>query len=182
MAKQPWTWPKPKRWPNSSPQRLARLKRGPDERLLIEEALDWGERRAAVVVQQHPLRIAAYSRPFDAVVLLHFTLPEVISQHLRLGSRLLSVNLYRRKPGADPDPDLSAGPRAKRPTDNFVPYIADFLTGDTKRLALRKAEISEAEWQHTAALGRAYLAKHPDLARDGRPTRCGIPARSFTAV
>jgi hypothetical protein len=41
----------------------------------------------------------------------------------------------------------------------------------------KKAEIAKAEWRRAEALGREYLKRHGEKARDGRPLLCHLPAK-----
>jgi hypothetical protein len=138
------------------------------------EHLENGDSRAAVVISLSPLIIAAYTDELDCVAMLKFP-PDLVQEYgLRVGSRLLTVNIYRY--GDRPVSDLENGPASYRRHSNFEPYIAEFLSADYERIDRRKLEISEQEWNRTIELAHAYLDKHGSRFRDGYPLRCLIPA------
>jgi len=138
------------------------------------EHLLHGDSRAALVVCLQPLLVAAYTDELDCIALLHFP-PELVAEYgLQIWTRLLTVNLYQA--GSTPVADLENGPASYHRYCNFDPLIAEFVSDDFPRIEYRKAEISEAEWQRTAALAHAYFAKRGTLARDGRPMHSGDPA------
>jgi hypothetical protein len=143
--------------------------------LHIEEHLNNGDSRAAVVVHLEPLIVAAYTDELDCVALLEF--PDEFAQEyqLRVGSRLLTVNTYKlRSKGIAPD--LLPGEREHRRYGNFSPYIAEFLSDDNERIAERKAEIAEEEWQRAERMGREALVRNNGATRDGGPLLCMEPA------
>lgn len=148
--------------------------RGNEQRTYIEEQLQFGDSRAAVVVSLQPLLIAAYTDELDCIAMLRFPDHFCHGYNLALGTRLLTVNCYGREPNYDPD--LILGPMMIKRWTGFHPLIADFLTNDLHRLALRKQEIAEDEWQRTWAMGLEYANRRPGIARDGRPVYSSIPA------
>src|SRR5262249_51250149 len=78
------------------------------ERIYIEEQLQHGDSRAAIVVCTAPLLVAAYSDELDCIAMLRF--PNTFAEEYKLwvGSRLLTVNTYGR--GQKYDEDLILGP------------------------------------------------------------------------
>jgi hypothetical protein len=86
----------------------------------------------------------------------------------------LTVNTYYEQPTVAPD--LIPGPGELGNWQNVSPLIADFLSEDVDRIAARKAQVEEAEWQRCALLGREYLRLRPGIARDGSPYECWRPA------
>jgi hypothetical protein len=143
------------------------------QRTYIEEQLQCGDSRAAVVMFTRPLLIAAFTGDLDCVALLRF--PSEFAHRYRLseGSRLLTVNCYGDSP--DYDADLIPGPNAKSRWTGFHPVIAEFVTEDDRRVKARKQGISEEEWQRAQALGKEYMRLRPGVARDGRPVFSSIP-------
>jgi hypothetical protein len=142
----------------------------------IEEQLLFGDSRAAVVITTSPLLIAAYTDEMDCVVLLRFSHRFVSEYDLKPGSRLITVNTYVYSGDGSYENDLKLGPEAGDHYENFMPFIADFLTDDVERLAQRKSEISEDEWQRTKEMGRKYLGDNYASPRDGRPCWSVLPA------
>jgi hypothetical protein len=141
----------------------------------VEEQLLYGDSRAAIVIITSPLVVAAYTDEIDCVVLLRFPDRFVSDYNLDYGSRLITVNLYQDSDGSH-ESDLNPGPDTRDYYQNFAPLIADFLTDDVERLAERKAEIGEDEWQRTKKLGQAYLMEEYARPRDGRPFWNFLPA------
>jgi len=151
------------------------LGKGWDEKLYIQEQLLGGDIDAAVVMSTSPLLIVAYSEDLDCVAMLRFSESLVTEYDLREGSRLLTVNSY--KSNQPYDPDLTIGPNHTSRWVGFHPLIADFLTEDMQQLKRRKRAITEDEWQLATTMGRAYMKRYPDIARDGRPVFASIPAK-----
>ena len=141
----------------------------------VEEHLQHGDSRAAIVVSVDPLRIAAYTGELDAVALLGFDRRFARGQALAAGQRLLVVNTYSPR-SAGVATDLREGPGAHGRWGNFAPYVAEFLSDDTARIEARKKEIDEAEWLRTVTLAREWIERHGLAARDGRPLACANPA------
>ena len=141
---------------------------------LIADHLIHGDSRAAVVLSVSPLLVAAYTDELDCIAMLRFPDDFVSEFQLQVGHRLLTVNTYSSDgPLAG---DLEHGPASYYQFVNFSPYVADFLSDDLDRIGRRKASISENEWGRTVDLGRRSVARYGERARDGRPSRCSIPA------
>jgi hypothetical protein len=153
---------------------LAFIRIGWPQRIYIEEQLQCGDSRAAVVVSTTPLLIAAYTDELDCVAVLRFPGEFVDQYRLSIGTRLLTVNCYGRSP--DYDPDLILGPKLIQRWTGFHPVIAEFLTDDFDRVQARKNEITEDEWRRTETMGTEYVKSRPGIARDGRPVYSSIPA------
>lgn len=144
------------------------------QRIYIEQQLQCGDSRAAVVVSTKPLLIAAYTDELDCIAMLRFP-DDLTHQHrLSVGTRLLTVNCYGNPPRYDPD--LILGPKLIRRWTGFHPLIAEFLTDDYDRVQTRKKQIAEDEWQRAQAMGMEYTKLRPGVARDGRPVYSSIPA------
>lgn len=144
------------------------------QRTYLREHLQNGDSRAAVVVSVDPLLVAAYSDELDCVALLRFPGEFVADYKPEIGTRLLTVNTYRR--GTEVDTDLAPGPRDRGSWSGFHPVIADFVSDDEPTIDARKDAITEDEWERTYKLGCRYLHDHPGKARDGRPVFAGAPA------
>jgi hypothetical protein len=134
-----------------------------------------GDARAAVVVSSEPLLVAAYSDDLDAVAVLRFPAGLAEAHGLRVGSRLLAVNSYRRGRGIDPD--LTPGPGRAGAWTGFMPVVAEFVSDDAETIEAHKRRIADAEWRRAGDLGREYLRLRPGVARDGRPIDCAVPAQ-----
>lgn len=132
----------------------------------IIEHMRVGDSRAAVVVLQDPLFVAAYSDELDCVAMLRFP-PKACDETLPIGARLLTVNTYLRS--EDYSVDLDPGPLRRNRWQGFHPVIADFICADQAHVELRKREIADAEWERARTMGLAYLSGRPGLWRDGRP-------------
>ena len=158
---------------------LAYFRLGWPQRTYIEEQLECGDSRAAVVISTSPLLIAAYTDELDCVAMLRFPGEFVDQYQLSKGTRLLTVNCYGSLP--DYDPDLILGPKLIKRCTGFHPLIADFLTDDGERVEARKKQISEDEWQRALDMGTEYARRYPRVARDGRPVYSATPAPRSTA-
>jgi hypothetical protein len=136
--------------------------------------LSHGDSRAAVVVSVAPLLVAAYTDEIDCIALLQFPDDLLGEYDLHVRDRLLTVNRYVA--GGLLAPDLEDGRLSYHRFSNFQPMIADFLTEDSDRLRQRKIRIGEDEWVRTWVLGRRYLERFGNVARNGRPQFCMRPA------
>jgi hypothetical protein len=144
-------------------------------RFLVEDQLNHGDSRAAVIVSLDPLLIAAYTDELDCIALLRFPQEFVREYNLCQYEHLLTVNRYWRNPPLAPD--LENGPFSYRRYTNFQPFIAEFLSDDSDRIRRQHYGINEQEWQRTMILGQQYLQRYGLTARDGHPSRCILPAR-----
>lgn len=146
-----------------------------DDRVMYRERLTehlrFGDSRAAVVVDPEEVLVAAYTDELDCVVLLKFD-PQLTRQYRwEAGTRLLTVNTYKRK--RDRADDLTFGPNYLDRYGNFHPLIADLLTDDMRTLKDRKSRIEENEWSRTIEFAKQAMLK-PVPPRDGRPMLAGI--------
>jgi hypothetical protein len=142
----------------------------------FREHLACGDSRAALVISIDPLLVAAYTDELDCVAILQFSDRLVRKYSLKIGVRLLTVNLYRW-PGGDFARDLENGPASYHRYYNFIPFIAEFLSDDLEKIEARKANISESEWERTKYLADRYIIKNGRArVRDGRPLYCDRPA------
>jgi len=142
------------------------------QREIIIEHMSFGDSRAAVVVSSDPILVAAYTDELDCVAMLRFE-PGSHIPDLALGSRLLTVNTYKR--GTKLDSDLFPGPLRMDRWVGFYPIIADFICSDQGVVDRRKAEIEAEEWERTHRLGVDYLSAHPGISRHGSPCKSAIP-------
>lgn len=137
--------------------------------------LQTGDSRAAVVVSVAPLVVAAYTDELDCVALLRFPERLVEEFGLRVGSRLLTVNMYTPASSEGRSNDLVPGPRDTKQYSNYMPLIAEFLVINLDRVEHRKEAIREDEWQRAEEMGKEMLGRG-FLPRDGRPLYCGKPS------
>jgi len=167
-----------RQWPRSGSLLgvIARWISGDKAAEKIDEHLQLGDSRAAVVLSCAPLLVSAYTDELDCVAVLAFPQSFVEKYGLEVGSRLLTVNTYFR--GTAVVSDLFPGPASYFTFYNFNPMIAEFLSEDAQRIAERKAEIDEAEWERCLALGREYVQTRPGVVRDGSPFKSALPART----
>ncbi len=142
-------------------------------REIIIEHMHFGDSRAAVVVSTTPLLVAAYTDELDCVAMLRFV-PGPPIPDLTVGSRLLTVNTYRR--GSNMDGDLVPGPLRIERWVGFYPIIADFICANQDVVDRRKAEIEDDEWERTLRFGVEYLSTHPGTSRNGAPCLSSRPA------
>ena len=140
----------------------------------LKEHLMAGDSRAAVVMSTNPLLVAAYTDELDAVAILQFPDSLVKEHGLKVGSRLLTVNVY---PQAKV-PDMELGPKNLGRYGNFFPIIADFVTDAPQRVDQRKLTIAEEEWQRCQSMGEAYRRAHPTWIRNGSPLYSAVPAQT----
>jgi hypothetical protein len=134
---------------------------------MLDEHLQVGDSRAACVLSVEPLLVAAFTDELDCVAILRF--PDWLAgeHNLKVGDRLLTVNTYNRVPAVVPD--LIAGPKQYRRYGSFYPVIADFFSDDAARIARRKADIAEPEWDRCATMASTYLQRYPGRWRNGSP-------------
>jgi hypothetical protein len=142
----------------------------------LNEHLQCGDSRAALVLDPAQGIIAAYTDELDCVVLLKFEAELIAPYNWRSGARLLTVNTYTEI-GFGIAPDVTPGPNHYARYGNFFPLIADLLTEDYRRLAHRKAQIPESEWIRAWQMGqRAYQSKRL-VPRDGRAVFSRFPTQ-----
>lgn len=146
------------------------------QKVYLEEQLQNGDSRAAVVVSTEPLLVAAYTDELDCVALLKFPATFDPGFTVARGTRLLTVNCYGSN--EERDSDLTPGPDDLGQWTGFHPLIADFLSDDLDRIEIRKREISEDEWERAERMGMEYLKRQPHIIRDGSPVFSSTPATS----
>jgi len=144
---------------------------------LLDEHLQLGDSRAAVVVQTAPsILVAAYTDELDCLVILRF--PSFVKQFYQLekGTRLLTVNTYTC--GIRTARDLRPGLLNTHRYCNYFPIIAEFLSNDIEYIERRKEEILDDEWQRISTFMLQHLSakKSKFRARNGSPYFSMIPA------
>ncbi|UCG33771.1 MAG: hypothetical protein JSU68_03880 [Phycisphaerales bacterium] len=148
---------------------------------VIEEHVRLGDSRAALVMATDPVIVAAYTDELDCVALLRFDSWVREHHNLRESDRLLTVNTYVDPDDGPPAPDLIFGPQQCCRWVDFWPIIADFVTDDAARLAARKAQIDDAEWERTRRMAARLLARPKVPPRDGAPMHSLIPSKDADA-
>lgn len=146
---------------------------GMDYEKQLDRHLYLGDSRPACVMSLEPLLVAAYSDDLDCVVMLKYPSFLIEEHQLKVGSHLLTINSYFE--GKRVARDLTPGPNQHGPWTNFYPMIAEFFSDDGARIAERKAEITEEEWDRCQALGELYLEKFPGRFRNASPLYCDQP-------
>ena len=143
---------------------------------MLAEHMSSGDSRAAIVVNEIPLIVAAYSDEIDCVALLRF--PGFLKNvyDLRSGGRLLTVNTYGS--GKPLSSDLTAGPAALGHMSSFFPIIADFVSHDAAAIDRRKQSIAQEEWNRTWTFAQKKLQEAAWAIRDGRPLNSWRPVRT----
>jgi len=137
--------------------------------------LHFGDSRAAIVLSQSPLIVAAYCDEMDASILLRFPSFLVEEYNLEIGSRLVTANLHSDE-GDRIASDISPGPNYRHQFNNLRPLIADFLARETDQVKARSRSIADAEYQRCMELGeKSLIARRP--IRSGRPLETGQPRR-----
>ena len=84
---------------------------------ILDEHLRMGDSRAACVASLEPLLVAAYTDELDCIAMLCFPTHLVKEYDLKCGSRLLTVNTYRRNEQIAAD--LIPGPEKTNRYSNF---------------------------------------------------------------
>jgi hypothetical protein len=145
----------------------------------IAEHLQLGDARAAVVVADDPVLVAAYTDELDCVAMLKF--PSFVAEqlHLRPGTRLLTINTYAV--GLFVARDLQPGPLRYKRYNNFYPIVAEFLSDDADRIARKKDRIKEDEWTRCEDMGCDYLLRSKVKVRNGSPFRSEFVAREIVS-
>ena len=87
--------------------------------------------------------------------------PFITKYNLVVGSRLITVNMYKNN--FKFDQDLIVGPfyhytigsrQHRSRWSGFVPIIADFVTDDFNRVEVRRDHIEEGEWDRAYKMGK----------------------------
>ena len=120
--------------------------------------------------------MAAYTDELGCIALLRFPQWLMEEHELPRGGRLLTVNAYLFD--TEPIPDLLTHNRYT----NFYPVIPEFGSHDRQRIAERKTEICEEEWERCERMGHDYLVRFPQRWRDGSPQHRITPAEDSAPV
>jgi hypothetical protein len=135
----------------------------------------FGDANPALVAAVRPdaLIVSAYSGDIDCVVFLRFAPAAAGGHDFKPGDRLVALNSYAKDD--EIAPDLTPGPDYREWT-NYNPYIAEFMTDDTERVARLHQELPAWSWEKCIAMTNAALKSKKIRPRDGRPLRSSRPA------
>jgi hypothetical protein len=142
----------------------------------LQKTIATSDGQPAVVTSVEPLRVAAYSDDFDAIVTLKFP-STVDTTDLQVGTRLLSANTYSAFGARERNAvasDIKPGPNDAQMFDNFIPIIVQFVSSDEPRINKLMAGIPSEDWKRLAELARGVTNRRWGH-RDGRPSLAHRP-------
>ena len=131
----------------------------------VARSLCFGDTQPAYVLSTEPLRIAAYSDEFDAVVVLDFPAEFVEKFNVTAGMKLTSSVTYFRD-NRLPD-DLFPGEDTSGRYSDFMPIIQLFLGKNDAKIAEKTALFDDSVWKKVIDKAIAYRDAHPGMYRDG---------------
>lgn len=138
-----------------------------DSRSYIQMQMNDGDIQTAVVVSTDPLLVACRSEDLDAVVLQCYPVELGRARGWEVGTCLLICCTYNGYGPLRKNKDIDPSPRANPKFKSFGPILADLYAADTAYLERKKSEIPQAMWQAAWEMGKAYMAAHPGMARNG---------------
>lgn len=144
-----------------------------DQIAYLNEHLDRGDSRAAIVASVKPLVVSAYSDELDAVILVQFPNALVDQYSLAVGDRLIASWVYPSL-GQDPS-DIVLGSGNLKRYNNGAPIVADFLSGSIDKLKQRKLGVSAQEWARANDLTPTALKRANGRYRSCFPLVTGLP-------
>lgn len=144
----------------------------------INDHLDRGDSRAALVASIEPLVVSCYSDELDAVILVEFPAKLAQQYELKAGDKLIASWTYPRRSefASDIEPGESYLGRQK----NGIPYVADFFSDSQEKIARRKAGVSDAEWKRTRELTGPALRRAAGKYRSAFPLETHLPPDGLT--
>ncbi len=131
----------------------------------VARALCYGDTQPAYVLSTEPLRIAAYSDEFDAVVVLDFPSEFVEKFNVTAGMKLTSSVTYFTD-GRIPD-DLFPGEDTTGRYSDFMPIIQLFLGKNDAKIMEKTSLFDDGEWKKVIDKSIEYRDSHPGMFRDG---------------
>ena len=132
----------------------------------IKEYLMYGDTQPAVVVSTSPLIISAYSDEMDAVLLLCFPSVLVTTYNLKVGTRLVTSNIYFT--GNKVVRDIIVGENYQERYINFIPIVQLFLSDQERFVRGRTELFKEEEWDRLNLLTEQKRKEYPNIKmRDG---------------
>ncbi len=145
----------------------AQLKIFKKKKKAIAEHIKYGDTQPANVVSIEPLIISSYSDEIDGVVMLKF--PDELARryNLKIGDKLVTINLYWPKLMFDYAPDLIPGENCSQSFRDVIPVVGLFVA-ENEGVCRRKVDLIEPEyWNRLQELTLQYLKDKPDTYRDG---------------
>lgn len=133
----------------------------------IAEFSQYGDSQPAIVANIEPLLIAVYADEMDAVAMVKLPSELVDEYNLKVGDRILSVNVYNDK--AEFDSDLIVGKDYLDRWSGFIPTIVEFISKEEQKIEQRKKQIPDEYWQRVEILAKEYLEVKPNVYREGFP-------------
>lgn len=133
----------------------------------IDVHLNDGDIQTAVVVSKEPLLVACYTDDMDAVILQCYPTELGKAKGWEIGTRLIATARYNGYGTIRRNKDIYEGPNSKKKFKSFGPIIADLYATDMQYVERKKSEIPEDLWEKTMELGKEYMIKHPNMARNG---------------
>lgn len=133
----------------------------------IAEFAQYGDSQPAIVASVEPLLIAVFADEMDAVAMVKLPSELVDEHNLKVGDRILSVNVYNDR--AEFDSDLIVGKDYLDRWSGFIPTIVEFISKEEQKIEERKKQISEVYWQRAEVLAKEYLELKPNVYREGFP-------------
>lgn len=138
-----------------------------DSKSYIQMQMNDGDIQTAVVVSTDPLLVACRSEDLDAVVLQCYPADLGRARGWEVGTCLLICCTYNGYGPLRKNKDIDPSPRANPKFKSFGPILADLYAADTAYLERKKSEIPQVMWQTAWEMGKAYMAAHPGMARNG---------------
>jgi hypothetical protein len=150
-----------------------------DQLAYLDEHLQLGDSRAAIVASVDPLVVSAYSDELDGVILVNF--PDHLVKHysLAVGDLLIASWVYPRSPQAPRD--IVQGDHNLGRYNNGAPIVADFFSNSQDKIKKRKEGVSSAEWDRVLALTPLALKRADGKYRTCFPLYAGVPPERLEA-
>jgi hypothetical protein len=147
----------------------------PEQLAYLNEHLDLGDSRAAIVASVKPLVVSCYSDELDGVILVQFPDALVEKDGLKVGDRLIASWVYPNL--RQPPADVALGEKNLKRYNNGKPIVADFFSSSDDRLKRRKAGVAKAEWDRVAELTPPAMKRADGKYRSANPLDVWRPAK-----
>ena len=144
-----------------------------DQIAYLNEHLDRGDSRAAIVASVKPLVVSAYSDELDAVILVQFPDALVDKYSLGVGDPLIASWIYPSL--RQPPSDIVQGPNNLKRYNNGAPLVADFFSNSVDKIKQRKLGVSKDEWARVLALTPDAVKRADGKYRSGFPLDTRLP-------
>lgn len=146
----------------------------------VQASLVRGDGQPAVVVQTVPLIVAAYNDELDVVTFLSFASTRIDATQFQIGQKFACSTMYHSLGGTfarfQLASDLKPGPCDSGNFDNLRPRIIDLVCSDPTVADRVLRGVPQASWKRLQDAAREFIANPNVPLRDGRLTRCHIPA------